>query len=96
MMFKEPFPKEMAQLRAAIAHENGQHDSTCYYETCKAARVKNLDDLFDRLQQQPPWPVGRLDMDTQPELLTAIHDALHELTGRDKQKPPDPGNGHPR
>jgi hypothetical protein len=87
----------MAELRDAIAHKNGQqHDSSCYCDACKAKRVKELDDLFDRLERQPPWPAGRIDEDTQPELCEAIHQALAELTGQGKQHPPDSANGEHR
>jgi hypothetical protein len=38
-----------------------------------------LDRLFDQLQQQPPWPAGRIDEETQPELIRAIREACREL-----------------
>jgi hypothetical protein len=72
----------MAQLREAITAENGQpHDDSCYCETCKAARLKILDDLYDRIEASPPWPTGRIDPDTQPELCAELHAAWLELFG---------------
>jgi hypothetical protein len=79
----------MAQLRDEIRNgTNGTHRAAIgsggrFIE--HPATVQDLDDLFDRLQAQPPWPDGKIDETTQPQFCKMIGEILDELSPKHRK-----------
>jgi hypothetical protein len=80
-MAKGALIRDIRQLQEMVAALNGHRHVQGAKFVADPVTVEQLDELFDRLQEQPPWPTGRIDEDTQPELIRALREAYQEVFG---------------
>jgi hypothetical protein len=74
--------KNILQRLERLEGKNGQHRGYFGAKYVENPTTKeDLDDLFDDLQNELPWPTGRIDEETQPEFCQMIREILKELLG---------------